>query len=110
MSDTAKEKRCWEISHPDLGKTWVIAESWEQATVAAAKNWGLPWGKIVAEMNCERSYRAARHVCARCGRIFNASGALCDACTQVLETEREQDKIRLRKSWYLGAKRAPYGT
>ena len=32
-----KEMRCWEVSHPDLGKVWVAAESWELATVEAAR-------------------------------------------------------------------------
>ena len=106
----AKPMRVWQIGHPEMGKTWVLAESWEQATVEAARGWGVPWGKVVAQMHCECSYRAAKHVCARCGRIFNGDGALCSACEQTLETEREQDKLRLRKTWYLGAKRTPYGT
>ena len=38
------------------------------------------------------------------------SGAMCDACELALETEREQTKQRLMKTWYLGAKKAPYGT
>lgn len=51
-----------------------------------------------------------RHVCQRCKRIFNGDGAMCDACELALETEREQTKQRLMKTWYLGAKKAPYGT
>ena len=105
-----KEMRCWEVSHPDLGKVWVAAESWELATVEAAKVWGLPWGKLVTEMCCERSWRAMRHVCQRCGRFFNAEGMLCDACKKTLETEREQTALRLKKTWYMGAKEAPFGT
>ena len=102
--------RVWQVSHPELGKAWVRAESWEQATVEAAKSWGVPWGKTVAEMHCEGSVRSMRHICARCGRIFNADGPVCAACKLVLETEREQDKLRLRKTWYLAPKDAPFGT
>lgn len=111
MSDTAKkEMRVWQVSHPELGKTWVQAESWELATVEAAKSWGAPWGKTVADMSCEGSVKAMRHICARCGRIFNGEDFVCGACKLTLETEREQDKLRLKKTWYLGLKGAPFGT
>lgn len=105
-----KEMRCWEVSHPELGKAWVTAESWELATVEAAKVWRVPWGKSVAEMRCERSWRAPRHICQRCGRIFNSEGLLCEVCKKTLETEREQTALRLKKTWYMGAKEAPFGT
>ena len=39
MGVAKKEMRCWEVEHPDLGKVWVAAESWELATVEAAKVW-----------------------------------------------------------------------
>lgn len=110
MDIAKKEMRCWEVSHPDLGKTWVQAESWEMATVEAAKFWGLPWGKLVAEMQCEGIWRAFRHVCHRCGRIFNGEGMVCDACRRAMETDREQTALRLKKTWYMGAKGAPFGT
>ncbi len=105
-----KEVRIWAVSHPDLGKVWVKAESWELATVEAAKLWGLPWGKLVANMQNEGSWRAFKHVCHRCGRIFNDEGVLCDACVKTAETEREQAALRLKKTWYLGIKNAPFGT
>lgn len=110
MDTAKKEMRCWEVSHPDLGKVWVQAESWELATVEAAKLWGLPWGKLVAEMHCERNWKVWRHVCNRCGRIINSEELLCDACRKAVETEREQTAQRLKKTWYLGIKDAPFGT
>ena len=111
MRNTARnETRIYEVAHPDLGKVWVAAESWELATVEAAKIWGLPWGKLVAEMVCVRNWRAMKHVCARCGRIFNGEGYVCAACEKALATEREQTALRMKKTWYLGAKEAPFGT
>lgn len=111
MGDTAKkELRIWQVSHPELGGIIVQAENWELATVEAAKSWGVPWGKTVAEMSCDGSVRTVNHICARCGRIFNASGGICDACKLVMETEREQDRLRLLKTWYLGRRDAKFGT
>ena len=95
------KNRIWQVNHPELGTVWVTAESWEKATVEAAMLYGVPWGKVVAEMTCERSCPAMRHVCQRCKRIFNGDGAMCDACELALETEREQTKQRLMKTWYL---------
>lgn len=96
------KNRIWQVNHPELGTVWVTAESWEKATVEAARLYGVPWGKVVAELTCERSCPAMRHICQRCKRIFNGEGAMCSACELVLETEREQTKQRLMKTWYLG--------
>ena len=110
MAEKRKRDILWEVGCEGHTDAWVIAENWELATVEAAKVWGLPWGKLVAEMRCVRSWRALRHICQRCGRYFNAEGMLCDACKKTLETEREQTALRLKKTWYMGAKEAPFGT
>ena len=44
----SKKQICWVVAHPEIGTAFVTADSWEQATVAAADFWGVPWGKYVA--------------------------------------------------------------
>lgn len=102
-----KEMRCWEVSHPDLGKVWVAAESWELATVEAARVWGLPWGKLVAEMRCERSWRAPRNICQRCGRIFNSEGLLCEACKKDSGDRAGADRAAAEKDLVYGGEGGP---
>lgn len=43
----SKKQICWVVAHPEIGTAFVTADSWEQATVAAADFWGVPWGKYV---------------------------------------------------------------
>lgn len=53
----------WWVSHPDHTVAVVRAENWEQATVAAAEWWGVPWAKVAAM--CEaRKMERRRAVCA----------------------------------------------
>ena len=34
------------------------------------------------------------HICARCGRMFNGTAILCEACRKAQETEEEQTARR----------------
>ena len=99
MDIAKKEMRCWEVSHPDLGKTWVQAESWELATVEAAHLWGVPWAKVAARCELREKLPVVRNVCQRCGKIFLGSGPLCDDCISIIRIE-EQRKAAARKDYF----------
>lgn len=81
----AEKKRavCWVIRHPELGMAWVIADDYEQATVKAAEWWGVPWGKHVAQMQELTRVPYMRHVCPRCGQIYNSDEPMCDKCLKI---------------------------
>ena len=106
----SEKQICWVVAHPEIGTAFVTADSWEQATVAAADFWGVPWGKYVAGMELRQKKEAHRHLCCRCGRIFHSPGALCEACIKILHTEEQETARRLKKTWYLGLKESAFGT
>lgn len=57
----SKKQICWVVAYPEIGTAFVTADSWEQATVAAADFWGVPWGKYVAGMELRQKKEARRH-------------------------------------------------
>lgn len=101
---------CWVVHHPEIGTAFVAAEDWERATVEAARFWDVPWGKYVAGMELLQRKEAHRHLCCRCGRMFNAEGTLCEACQKILHTEEQETARRLKRTWYLGLKESAFGT
>lgn len=55
-----------------------MAESWELATVEAARFWGVPWGKVAALCECKRRIPGApRNVCCRCGKVYYGPAPMC---------------------------------
>lgn len=71
----------WKVGCAGRTDVWVKAETWEEATVEAAKAWGVRWGAVAA--GCEKRERRPMQngVCPRCGRVFNAAGELlCAGC------------------------------
>ena len=93
----AKKDQLYLVGHAEgeHAKVWVRAANWELATVAAAKLWGVPWGKVAAD--CVEAGRKPllAHICARCGRMFNGGTAiLCEACRKAQQTEEEQTARR----------------
>ena len=105
----SKKRICWVVAHPEIGTAFVTADSWEQATVAVADFWGVPWGKYVAGMELRQKKEARRHLCCRCGRIFHSPGDLCEACIKILHTEERETARRLKKTWSLGTKDSAFG-
>lgn len=107
----AEKKRavCWAIRHPELGTAWVIADDYEQATVKAAEWWGVPWGKNVAQMREQARVPYMRHVCPRCGQIYNSDEPMCDKCLKIQETEQQETTRRLKATWWQGRKDKPFG-
>ena len=50
----SKQSTCWVIEHPEIGTAFVVADSWEQATVRAAEFWGVSWARTVSGMELVR--------------------------------------------------------
>lgn len=105
----SKKSTCWVIEHPEIGTAFVVADSWEQATVRAAEFWGVSWARTVSGMELVRRKDARKNICCRCGQIFHGSGDLCGACEKILRTEEAETSRRLRETWYLGRKDAAFG-
>lgn len=85
----SKQSTCWVIEHPEIGTAFVVADSWEQATVRAAEFWGVSWARTVSGMELVRRKDARKNICCRCGQIFHGSGDLCGACEKILRTEED---------------------
>lgn len=58
----SKQSTCWVIEHPEIGTAFVVADSWEQATVRAAEFWGVSWARTVSGMELVRQGRAEEHL------------------------------------------------
>ena len=104
----AKKRQLWYVGHADglHAKVWVAADSWEQATVEAAKLWDVPWGTVAAYCVEFNRKPEMKNVCARCGRFFSGKETLCDACRKVQETEElrtRQCAVKdIRRLWAAG--------
>lgn len=100
---------CWVVRLEGRCPAYVVADSWEQATVKAAAFWGIPWGANVAKMELQQKMEARKNVCLICRKIFYGDAELCAAC----ETARRQDAInharRMKDTWYLGKRRSAAG-
>lgn len=78
----------WEIGCEGHTDAWVVAESWELATVEAARFWGVPWGKVAALCECKRRIPGVpRNVCCRCGKVYYGPAPMCGACLETAKTE-----------------------
>lgn len=78
----------WEIGCEGHTDAWVVAESWELATVEAARFWGVPWGKVAALCECKRRIPGApQNVCCRCGKVYYGPAPMCGACLETAKTE-----------------------
>lgn len=84
----------WLVGHAKGAHTdvWVFAESWEKATLEAAKVWNAAWGKVAADCIEKNRKRAVQNVCARCGRIYYGDLPLCAACKKTQETEELRNR------------------
>ena len=82
----APPQHLWWVRHPEYGLAIVDAPDWELATVEAA-----------ALCECEREEIVPRHVCIRCGTIFNGEGARCTKCEIIERDRRLNQRARARK-------------
>ncbi len=92
-----KLPKSWRVRHPDHCMIPVIAEDKEQATVKAAKFWGVPWNKVVAECTVEFIRELIPHNCPDCGTyVFESEEEYCPACKFRLKAE--ENIMRKRKA------------
>ena len=86
----AEQKReiLWEVGCEGHTDAWVVAETWELATVEAAAFWGVPWGKVAARCECkQRITGAPRNVCCRCGKVYYGAAPMGGACRETAQTD-----------------------
>ena len=90
----AKSKlQIWQIGHDGLPDAYVQAETFEEATYAAAREWWrLPWRKVAAGCFVKRTFPVLRNVCVICGKHFNGPERMCMPCTI-----KEEEKVRRAK-------------
>lgn len=103
MADKKNRTILWEVGCEGHVDAWVVADNWEQATVAAAAFWQVPWREVAAY--CTEKTRivgAPRNVCCRCKRYYYSTLPLCESCKKVLETEEMIRRHRQRKAYRAG--------
>lgn len=92
----ASKEQIWFLRHEGHGVAIVRAVSFEQATVAAAQFWGVPWAKVAAGIEVERTKPLLTNVCARCGKMFQGGkDILCTPCERA-QREEDAEKVRLK--------------
>ena len=104
---TKKQTFVWWVKHPNHTTAVVVADSWEQATIEAAKWWDVPWGKVAALCEEEKKEELLRGVCCDCGaKMWSPGGAkarcaICEAKARDLENKR-----KARPGWQYAQMRA----
>ena len=90
----------WWVEHPEHTVAVVVADSWEQATIEAAKWWDVPWGKVAAMCTEQRKEPLMRGMCCDCGAKVWSTGetrvrcAKCEAVARDKELHRKADNRR----------------
>lgn len=95
----AKTLYLYKVRHPDHCQAPVVAENAEQATVQAAKLWGVPWGRVVFYCDVAREGEILPHVCPRC-RKYNAYNdrVYCARCQA--EIDHEEERLKAARQAY----------
>lgn len=88
---------------------YVVAESWEQATVKAAEFWGIPWAANVAYMELQRKMEARKNICLKCRRIIYGERKLCEVCEAARVQDQRRAEQRMKETWYLGRRGTAFG-
>lgn len=102
MADKRKDI-LWEVGCEGHVDAWVIAPNWEQATVEAAKFWGVNWGTVVAK--CEQKKKivgAPRNICCKCDKAYFGSPPMCTLCKESAELEEKILQHRLVRAYRCG--------
>ena len=103
MAGRDKRNILWEIGCPGHTDSWVTAESWELATVAAAEFWGVPWREVAARCELKKKIVGApRNICCRCKRICSGPPRVCTACAAALRTEEDICRRRRARAYQTG--------
>ena len=80
----------WKIACEGHPVAYVAADNWEQATLEAARYWGVPWRRIAARCELVEKSIYVRNICPKCGRMFNREGVLCTVCRESERSYREE--------------------
>ena len=103
MAKTVRKDYLWEVGCEGHVDAWVVAPNWEQATVEAAKFWGVRWGAVAARCVEKARIRGyATNICCRCGRTYYAEPPLCAACKAVALTEEAETVRRVNQAYRMG--------
>lgn len=98
-----KKNILWEVGCEGHTDAWVVAPTWEEATVKAAEFWGVPWGRVAAHcVEKKKTVGAPRNVCCRCGRVYFGSPPMCSSCEKSAKLEEEESQRRLNKAYRMG--------
>ena len=89
----------WWVSHPEHTVAVVRAPNWEQATVAAAEWWGVPWAKVAAMCEARKMEQAPRCVCVQCGLVFHGEGLRCARCEAAARDAELNHQAQSRRFW-----------
>ncbi|MCQ2439455.1 MAG: hypothetical protein MJ074_06810 [Oscillospiraceae bacterium] len=103
MAEKKRKTILWEVGCEGHTDAWVVAPNWEQATVEAARFWGVPWGQVASK--CEQKNKiigAPSNVCGRCGRIYYGVMPLCEACKLTVQTEEALLRESRNRAYRLG--------
>lgn len=104
-----KKAVCWVVELPGRSPAYVVADSWEQATVKAAEFWGVPWGRNVAHMKLQQKMESRKNVCLKCRKIFYEKGELCAVCESARRADAASAVARKKHTWYEGRKNTAFG-
>lgn len=99
MATARKRDYLWFITAPGHVQVPVVAPDWEQATVEAARFWGVPWAKIFCQCELVRKSEVLRNVCIRCKRHFNGEGVECEPCQKLRAIEEKEAQAAARRYW-----------
>lgn len=93
----------WEVGCEGHVDAWVNAKSWEEATVAAAEFWGVPWKEVAAQCEMKKKVVGApRNICCRCGKMYYGAPPMCTMCEKDQKLEEEHLRRRLTRAYQLG--------
>ena len=100
----AKDKTImWEVGCPGHKDAWVIAPTWELATVEAAKFWDVPWREVAAHcVEKQKIVSPPRNICKRCGHFFQGALPMCDVCKKEAKLEEAHLRRRLSRAYQKG--------
>lgn len=101
----AKKQRdiLWEVGCEGHTDAWVNAVSWEEATLAAAQLWGVPWREVAAHCELKKKIVGApRNICCRCGKTYFGAPPMCTVCREDLKLEEEHLRRRLARAYRMG--------
>ncbi len=91
------KEQVWFLRHEGHGVAIVRAANFEQATVAAAKFWGVRWGEVAAGIEVERKKPLLNNICARCGKMFQGGREiLCPPCERK-QREEDAEQVRIKR-------------